>query len=145
MQETHLKRGEIGLYLSSTGQLMPLDAESATRYLKLKRDEPYVFTMKRARNYAFHSKYFSLISLAFKNQEKFSEIEWFRKWTLISIGECSERIDPFTGAVSYEAKSVSFNKCTEFEFENIYSKTITLFMEKFCYDNDFFNKLRSYD
>jgi len=145
VQETHLKKGQIGLYLDDKGFLLPLDAVSADRYMKLKRGEPYVFTFKRSRNYMFHRKYFSLLNLAFSNQEKFAEFEWFRKWTLIAIGECKTYIDPFTGKISNEAVSVSFDKCSEDDFDNIYSKTVTFFIEKFCFDDDFFNKLRSYD
>lgn len=139
-----LKKGEIALYLDKQGQLKPLDGESADRYLKLFRNEPYIFSMKRARNYAFLKKYFSLINLAFDNQEKFDNIEWFRKWSLIAVGWCKEYINPFDGKVNYEVKSVSFEKCKESEFDEVYKNTVQLFIDRFCFDEDFFNRLNNY-
>ena len=83
---TNLSAGEIALYVDEAGRILPADGESAERVMKMKRSEPYIFTMKRARNYSFLKKYFSLLNTAFQNQDKFADSEWFRKHTLIGCG-----------------------------------------------------------
>ena len=136
---TNLSAGEIALYRDDEGRLIPADGESVERFAKMKAGEPYIFTMKRERNYKFLKKYFMLLNCAYQNQELFADSEWFRKHTLIGIGHCETRIDPFSGSVYFEAKSVSFAKCKEPEFDSIYRKTVTFLVEKYGFDDNFVN------
>jgi len=141
---TNLEAGEIALAVDETGRILPVDGESVERVIKMKRGEPYIFTMKRARNYPFLKKYFSLLNTAFQNQDKFTEPEWFRKHTLLAVGWCTEHIDPFTGDVCYVAKSVSFSKCSEMQFMEIYGKTVDFLVSKYGFDDKFVNEVMGY-
>lgn len=142
---SHLKAGQIAVVLNDEGQMLPYCGESAERYVKLKRGVPYLMTIKESRNLGFHKKYFSMLNLAFENQEYFKETKWFRKHTLIALGYCTVEVDPFTGEVHKEADSISFDECTQAEFEEIYKNTQRYLMEKYCFDDKMFNRLRDYD
>lgn len=144
MSLSHLQAGEIALLLDQRGNLIPADAESVNRVLRMQREKVYLFTMKRPRNMGFHRKYFSLLNVAFENQDKFDSPEWFREHTLIAIGHHETRIDPFTGAVYTQAKTISFGKCSQAEFEDIYSRTLNYLVAKYGYTKEFVEELVSY-
>jgi hypothetical protein len=141
---SHLQAGEVALRLDQYGQLIPTDEESVYRILKMVPDKEYVFTMKRPRNIGFHRKYFSLLKLAFENQDKFDSPEWFREHTLIAIGHHETRIDPFTGQVYTQAKTLSFGRCSQAQFEEIYNRTLNYLVSKYGYTKEFVEELISY-
>lgn len=142
---SHLGSSEIALYVDDRGQLMPCDGISAERYAKMKRGKPYIFEYKQLRDYTFLKKYFSLLNLAFQNQDLFSSIEWFRYHTLIAIGHCDVYTDPFTGNVYSKPKSISFSRCTKYEFDEVYTRTLNYIIEKYGFDQSFVEEVLQYD
>lgn len=143
-EETLLKKGEIMLFLNDEGQLMPVDGESAKRYTKMYRGVAYRFTIKRERNYEFHKKYFALLNCVYKSQDRFSNFEWFRKYTCIAIGWCNTYTHPVTGDVWNEPKSISFEKCKENEFNDIYRCTLSYFFTEYGLDESTISRLLSF-
>jgi hypothetical protein len=140
-----LSKGQMYLQFDKKlGVLRPDDDESRSRFQKLALGETYLFEFKRVRNYSFLKKYFKLMETGFNNQDKFTDSEWFRTHTLIGIGHCETKIDPFTGAVHMEAKSISFSKCNETAFGEIYEKTVSFFVERYGYDEKFVETVMGY-
>ena len=144
MAESTLKAGEILLHINERGCLSPVDGESADRFLKLKRDEIYKFSFKRVRNYQFHKKYFSLLNMVFNNQDTFDNFEWFRKHTLIAIGWCDTFVHPKTGEVLNTPKSISFEKCKESEFRQLYTDTVGFLCKEYGFSEALISQIIEY-
>ncbi len=140
-----LKAGEIALTLDDKGQMLPADGESANRYLKLKRNTVYIFRYKISRNYRLLQKYFTLLNTVYDAQEFWESKEGFRAHTLLKIGHSTRYINPLEGQYVEVPKTISFDGCTEHEFQEIYKKTLTYLMETYCFGEELFNKLRLYE
>lgn len=86
---------------------------------KFKVGEVYFFEVKRERNIKFHRKFFSLIKMVFENQEHYSSMENLRKDLLVCAGYKETRYS-IDGEYITEAKSISFAKMTQDEFDQMY-------------------------
>ena len=129
---------------TSTGYgLLPAHQEDLDAIKKLPNGQPLRVKLTRVRNYQFHKKWFALLNHAFdmwepleaaprleavmavihtgKNPEK--NFDRFRKDIIILCGmyDAHYRLN---GEVRLEAKSVSFAKMDEDEFETLFTKTI---------------------
>lgn len=91
---------------------------------KVKKNEVLSIEIKKERNIGFHRKFFILISLLFDNQELYNNIDGYRHDLLISSGFYEERTNFLTGAVTLKAKSISFSKMDDLEFQEVYSRVI---------------------
>lgn len=85
-------------------------------------------TDRDLRNVAFHRKYFALLKLAYSNlphnlEKLFANIEEFRTELKIQIG-CRERRVSMSGKEYFIPKSMRFDKMSQTEFEEVYSKTL---------------------
>ena len=143
-----LKAGEIALLIDEKGQMLPADGESADRYLKLLRKDRnvvYLFRYKISRNYRLLQKYFTLLNTVYDAQEFWDSKEGFRAHTLLKIGHSTRYINPLEGEYVEVPKTISFDGCTEHEFQEIYKKTLTYLMETYCFGEELFNKLRLYE
>lgn len=141
---SHLKPSEINLVKGTEGQILPADGDSAEKYNKWKVGDVRTCTIKRARNLDFHRKYFKLLSLAFENQSVFESEDWFLEYVKIGIGYVDLYTVKETGETITKTKSISFDKCSQDEFEVIYQKTLTFIMGKYCFTKEFENELMSY-
>ena len=106
------------------GKLVPVynsDAE-ALKASKLKEGEEYEVEIKRKRNYLFHKKYFALLNLCYDIQEYFNDISDLREYLTCKAGYY-EKI-PTPDGEMIKAKSISFAKMDDIEFEDLYQKTI---------------------
>ena len=139
---SHLKKGEIVLYRAGE-HMCPADEESFERLKKLKQHHYYSVTVKMYRNYKFHKKYFSMLNLAFHNQDEFDSFEWFRENTLIQIGHCETSFNR-EGKLLYKVKTISFSGCSELQFQELYDKTLTLLMKRYGFTKEFREELISY-
>ena len=74
--------------------------------------------VKKARNYKNHRRFFSLLNLAFENQDKFNNMGWFREYLLIASGNFESCETP-TG-IMYRARSISFSNMDEIAFRELY-------------------------
>jgi len=91
-----------------------------------KKKLPYgwegVVDVKIERNYKFHKKYFALLNMAFHNQEKYDNFEFFRGLVIVEAGYYTETVA--TWGVYRQAKSISFDNMDELEFKELYKKTL---------------------
>ncbi len=102
----------------------------------IKTGHPTKLTFKRVRNYEFHKKYFALIQFAFdywepENQVGEKNFNQFREDIIILAGYYHRyiRLDSTT---RIKAKSISFAKMSEDEFEKLYTKTIDVVIKHIC-------------
>lgn len=120
--------------------LAPVDPAAEKLVESVKLGEGVNVEATKARNLKFHRKFFKLIDLAFDVWEPAGErehrgaalsknIETFRKDILILAGHytASYGID---GNVRLEAKSISFAKCDEYEFNDVYAAVLRVVWEK---------------
>ena len=124
------------------GSLVP-DGESDAELLsKIKLGDVVKLTLVRPRNYAFHKKYFALLQLAFdyweppegkvmKGVTPERNFDTFRHDLAILCGfyDATYRLN---GDVRLEAKSISFGSMSEDSFEDLYSKTINVIINRVC-------------
>jgi len=124
--------------------LLPADPGTEEWYRKLKVGSVISGEHKKVRNPLFLRKYFALLNVGFDAWEpgeidsKYGtpekNFERFRKDIAILSGyyDIVVRLD---GSTRPEAKSISFAKMEETEFEDLYSKTIDVLL-KYVYNSD---------
>ena len=82
------------------------------------------------RNPKFHRKYFALLGLVFDSQDKYANKEHFLTEIKLKIGHYDEHVT-LEGELILKPKSISFDKCEELDFQEIYSKTIDVCLKHF--------------
>ena len=117
----------------------PVDQEAAEAMEKIKMNSIVKCEITKPRNIQFHRKYFALLNHAYdhfepegkeyRGQPVQKNREVFRKEITILSGfyEAVYKID---GTFKLVAKSISFANMTEDEFSNLYSKTISVILDK---------------
>lgn len=122
------------------GLLAPIDAEATELLAKLKLGKPVWLDLVRARNPAFHRKYFALLKVAFDNWEPPAvadgpwegfvpekDFDSFRRDIAIAAGFYEVQVS-ITGRAKVMAKSISFDRMGEDAFERLYSNTINVLL-----------------
>lgn len=120
------------------GMLAPSDAEAHDYVGKLKTGQDVRVKVTRARNLAFHRKYFALLKLAFDywepkpvqtrhGVEPEKDFDQFRKDVAILAGfyHASYRLN---GDVRIDAKTIAFGAMSADEFERLYDKSIDVLL-----------------
>ena len=119
--------------------LLPFDPDTEDWYKKIKIGSVVENDSVTVRNPKFHRKYFALLNVGFDNWKpgeintKYGvptkNFERFRKDVAILCGfyEIVVRLD---GTTRPEALSISFARMEEEEFQDLYSKTIDIFLDK---------------
>jgi len=79
----------------------------------------------QARNVHFHRKGFALLNLGFSNQDKYEQLEVYRKVITIKAGFFDE-VEGKDGHPYYFPKSISFDKMNAEEFEKWYKATLAV-------------------
>ena len=85
---------------------------------------------KRPRCVKFNQKYFVLINLAFRNQDKYDNIEHFRWEVQLKAGHFDAHITT-KGETLYFPRSVSFANMDEDEFAKLYNEVIDVILKHF--------------
>lgn len=125
----------------SLGLVAPADVETEQALEKLHVGDLIHGDFKKARNYAFHKKFFALLKVGYEAWEvgegrrsnKHGPIEKnyerFRADVTILAGYYTQhfRLD---GSVIVEAKSISFANMGEEEFAQVYSKVADVLLQK---------------
>ncbi len=118
--------------------LMPADTSTQDWYNKIKTGSAISVKAKTIRNYKFLKKYFALLNIGFDHwtpgeiNSKYGtpekNFDRFRKDVAILCGfyDIVVRLDNSTRP---EARSISFAAMEEEEFEDLYSKTIDVFLK----------------
>jgi hypothetical protein len=86
--------------------------------------------VKKSRNIQFHRKYFAMLNVAFENQDKIEVFDVFRKTVLVIAGYFT--MAEINGHKLPIADSISFSKCDELKFREIYSKSVDAILKYFC-------------
>lgn len=117
------------LHLIKTAQGLKPEYESDfDKFKKLKIGTVYKCDIKQERNYLFHKKFFALISLAFENQDKFINIDHYRKYMICKAGFYTA-VETDTGTFVI-ADSISFGSMDNLKFEELYGKMMTVVIKE---------------
>lgn len=120
---------------SPSGALIPASEEAADLLRKIKSGTALSIEVKQIRNYEFHKKLFSLLQLCYekfcdnvapaeyKGQAATPCFETWREQFIILAGHYNVTFG-IQGKVRLKAKSLSFAKCSQDDFEIIYSSLI---------------------
>lgn len=84
-------------------------------------------TVKKARNYRNHKRFFAMLKLGFENQDQFDNFGWWREWLLIKSG-IFESLNTPDGFI-YRAKSLSFSNMDEVEFRELYKSVSQVILD----------------
>jgi len=124
------------------GVLSPSDDDAVNFVNKINVGETVFFEIKKAQNYKFHKKLFTLLNFLYAHWEpaELQDPKWkgvvpqksfeqFRKDITILAGyyDALYRVD---GSVRIEAKSLSYAKMTQEEKEALYSNIIDVGLDK---------------
>lgn len=126
------------LHLLNTSQgLKPCYDEDYDKKRKLKIGETYEVRIRVVRNLKFHRKYFALINCAWEYQNEAvvghfkNNIELFRKSVEVAAGHCDMIYSIERREWIEQAKSIAFDKLSETEFQEIYSRVLDLLLRVF--------------
>lgn len=127
------------------GMLVADDEETAELIAKMPAGQGVACTLVKPRNYRFLKKWMTLVRLAFdvwsetvpkmqyRGQDVLPNIDRFRRDLTIMAGYF-DAVFNARGEMRVEAKSVSFAKMSEPEFEKLYSATIDVILGKVLTD-----------
>jgi hypothetical protein len=111
---------------------------------KIKMNEMVKCVMTKPRNIKFHRKFFSLINMVFQNQEVYSDIDNLREELTKACGYFDSYIN-HKGITVYKAKSISFSKMDNTEFEELYNKFLDVIVLIFKWDkSDIIDNINEY-
>ena len=89
---------------------------------RIKIGEEVKCSITKPRNYKFHQKFFALLQLAFRNQDRYQKFDHLRIVYTLKAGYYEEiRTDYGT---HYHPKSISFAKMDQTEFEDLFNKMV---------------------
>lgn len=120
-------------------KLVPVDQAALDSMEELKMNGEYKCVLTQQRNSKFHRKFFALLDVAFDAWEE-PEVEYkgikvkknkerFRKDVIILCGFYEVIVD-ISGRIRLEAKSMSFARMDQKDFEILYSSTIDVILAK---------------
>jgi hypothetical protein len=132
---------------SHGGILVPVDPYAEQLVSRCKVGEGISVEAKKFRNIRFHRKFFSLLNLAFEMWEPmleyidndtgeimakdvFKNFESFREEILILAGHCDQVFSVDGKTFKLRARSVSFARCDDYEFERIYRDVLAVIWNK---------------
>ena len=115
------------------GSLAPEDDAAREFVARVKIGDVVGGEFTRPRNYAFHKKWFSLLSYAFDTWEPAQgspekNFDRFRKEITMLAGYAHE-VPSLRGGTRWEADSISFGAMDEDTFSELYEKTLAVLMK----------------
>lgn len=119
---------EIYLIKNDKGQFIPAYNSGYEKAKRIKEGTEVLANIRKPRNIKFHRKFFALLNMGFKNQERYTEFEDYRAVMSMKAG-FYKTIETDKGVV-YLPKSISFSKMDELEFEELYSKMIDVLIRE---------------
>ncbi len=126
--------------VKSLGGLAPYDADAESFLSDLKSGKPVRAKISLARNVKYHRRFFCMLKCAYDNHD-WPEIEtqWgpakctydqFRKYITVKCGYFDMVVTP-QGNVRAEAKSISFAKMDQPEFEKLYNDALNFILAEY--------------
>jgi hypothetical protein len=118
----HLKKIAGGLVPS-----LPMDEEMLSKWAF---NSILECDVKKPRNVAFHRKFFALVGIVFKNQDKYISQDDLLTEIKLKTGHYKEHITT-KGEIIYLPKSISFAKMDEMSFSSFYDKAVDVVLQYF--------------
>lgn len=128
--------------------LAPAD-EGADKFIRqLKFNEGAMFDVKKLRNLRFHRKAFALLRLSYDmwtpratghvvmGMKLVKDFDSFRKDILILAGH-ADPVYSVDGKVRFEPRSMSFARCDEFEFSDLYRRILDVVWRHVLHESGF--------
>lgn len=103
------------------GRLKPAYDSDYESFKKIPLNEIIEIEYKKQRNIRFHRKLFSLLNLAYSNQNIFDNLEDMRYCLMLECNLSEIKVNKLTGEVFKIPKSLQFNKMDEIEFNEVYN------------------------
>ena len=117
------------------GSFLPAYDTDHEKLKKVKAGAMVECNIKQPRNIKFHRKFFALINMVHQNQPEdltIENIDHLRKYLTKRAGYYDEINTP-TGTI-YEAKSISFAKMSQEDFDSLYSKVLDTIVKIYGWD-----------
>jgi hypothetical protein len=129
------------------GTLVPCDPAAEAFIASLKAGYGVSLSVKKHRNVKHHRKFFTLLGLAFdmwrpsagleyKGRPVRRDFERFREDITILAGHY-EQVFRLDGSVRLVAKSISFAKCDQLEFDAVYKSVLDVVWDKVLREANF--------
>ncbi|AXF52408.1 MAG: protein of unknown function DUF1367 [Caudoviricetes sp.] len=103
------------------GTLKPAYDSDYESFKKIPLNEIIEIEYKKQRNIKFHRKLFSLLNLAYSNQNIFDNLEDMRYCLMLECNLSEIKVNKLTGEMFKIPKSLQFNKMDEIEFNEVYN------------------------
>lgn len=103
------------------GTLKPAYDSDYENFKKIPLNEIIEIEYKKQRNIKFHRKLFSLLNLAYSNQNIFDNLEDMRYCLMLECNLSEVKINRLTGEIFKVPKSLQFAKMDEIEFNEVYN------------------------
>jgi len=103
------------------GTLKPAYDSDYESFKKIPLNEIIEIEYKKQRNIRFHRKLFSLLNLAYSNQNMFDNLEDMRYCLMLECNLSEIKVNRLTGEVFKIPKSLQFAKMDEIEFNEVYN------------------------
>lgn len=125
------------LYLTKqgNGSFMPSYGSDHEAAKKIKTGNTVECEIKQSRNILFHRKYFALLNLVYENQEVYQNLDHLRHDLTLEAGFYDVRYN-IHGEEIKQVKSISFASMSEFEFNELYSKTLDVIVKYFKFERE---------
>ena len=129
---------DIVLIKAQGGFLIPADEQSAQALQRVKTGEAIRVSATKIRNVLFHRKFFALLNLAYDSWEPMAEykgekaqknFEQFRN-DVVCLAGYHETTVTLRGDVRVKAKSISFARMQEDEFQELYNSVINVILSR---------------
>lgn len=105
--------------------LVPADEDAESLIRKLGEGEIILIRPKRARNPKHHRKYWGMVRLVFRNQEKFPTIRHLHVAIKIAAGWYEDVPISIDGRLVYLPLSISWEDMDQDEFERYYAEAVS--------------------
>lgn len=116
--------------------LVPMYGTDLAEKKKLKVGSDVVCSIKRARNYRFHKKFFALLNLCLENMPEERAFAW-NIWSVedlkfaVKLDLGYAKVDSLCGRTVVREKSIAFDKMDESEFERFYKDAVNVICRKY--------------
>lgn len=122
------------LIKDGAGNLIPTDNNSRDYVRdKIPIGRPIRASLKKARNYKHHRKFFALLRIVMDNTEAFSSQEELLDWLKLKVGWVRTReISTKSGEkmTVYIPRSISFDDMDQDQFEAFYDRAVSKILEE---------------
>jgi len=112
---------KIQVVKSINGTLKPAYDSDYESFKKIPLNEIIEIEYKKQRNIKFHRKLFSLLNLAYSNQNLFDNLDDMRYCLMLECNLSEIKVNRLTGETFKVPKSLQFAKMDEIEFNEVYN------------------------